>query len=97
MMSEALYYFVCALTTVLALLPRILFRAICNTVCPSDLVKAQKIEILPPEDYCASVKQWKETKAAGEAPPKNILQSLSMNADVPNLTDCIQEAGAVVS
>lgn len=97
MMSEALYYFVCALTTVLALLPRILFRAICNTVCPSDLVKAQKIEILPPEAYCSSIKQWKETKAAGEPSPKNILHSFSMNADVPNLTDCIQEAGAVVS
>ncbi|KAI7805614.1 putative phospholipid-transporting ATPase VD [Triplophysa rosa] len=91
MMSEAPYYFVCGLTTVLALLPRILLRVICNSTCPYDLVKAQKIERLPPVDYCSSVKQWKESRAAGKLSTRNIPQNLSVNAD-----NCITEAGAVV-
>ncbi|XP_056617392.1 LOW QUALITY PROTEIN: probable phospholipid-transporting ATPase VD [Triplophysa dalaica] len=97
MMSEAPYYFVCALTTVLALLPRILLRVIFNSTCPYDLVKAQKIERLPPMEYCSSVKQWKESRAAGKRSTRNIPVNLSVNAEVPSLTDCITEEGAVVS
>ncbi|ROK15855.1 putative phospholipid-transporting ATPase VD [Anabarilius grahami] len=93
MMSESLYYLVCGLTTVLALLPRILFRAFCNTVCPSDLVRAQKMERLSAQDYSSSLRQWRENKAA----QKHVPQNLSVNADMPYLTDCIAEQGAVLS
>ncbi|XP_039527793.1 probable phospholipid-transporting ATPase VD isoform X3 [Pimephales promelas] len=87
MMSEPLYYLVCGLTTVLALLPRILFRAFCNTIFPSDLVKAQKMERLSAQDYFSSLKKWRENKAAQKPVPQN----LSVNADMPHLTDCIAE------
>ncbi|XP_051772106.1 probable phospholipid-transporting ATPase VD isoform X1 [Ctenopharyngodon idella] len=93
MMSESLYYLVCGLTTVLALLPRILFRAFCNTVCPTDLVRAQKMERLSAQDYSSSLRQWRENKAAQRRVPQN----LSVNADMPHLTDCFAEQGAVLS
>ncbi|XP_051508144.1 phospholipid-transporting ATPase VD-like isoform X1 [Myxocyprinus asiaticus] len=97
MMSDPLYYFVCGLTTVLALLPRMLLRVFCNTFCPSDLVRAQKMEKLPPEDYFSRVRQWRDNKATKKLSPRHIPQSLTVNADAPNLTDCIPEAGAVLS
>uniref|UniRef100_A0A9J7Z3E3 Phospholipid-transporting ATPase n=1 Tax=Cyprinus carpio carpio TaxID=630221 RepID=A0A9J7Z3E3_CYPCA len=97
MMSDPLYYLVCGLTTVLALLPRILCRTFCNTICPSDLVRAQKMERLSAQDYSTSLRQWKENKAAQRLSSRHVPQNLSVNADMPHLTDCIAEAGAVLS
>ncbi|KAK7148779.1 hypothetical protein R3I93_012961 [Phoxinus phoxinus] len=93
MMSEPLYYLVCGLTTVLALLPRILFRAFCNTIIPSDLVRAQKMERLSAQDYYSSLQKWRENKAA----QRHVPQNLSVNADMPHLTDRIAGPGAVLS
>uniref|UniRef100_A0A671SMV8 Phospholipid-transporting ATPase n=1 Tax=Sinocyclocheilus anshuiensis TaxID=1608454 RepID=A0A671SMV8_9TELE len=97
MMSEPLYFLVCGLTTVLALLPRILCRAFCSTICPSDLVRAQKMERLSAQDYYMSLRQWKENKAAQRLSSRHVPQNLSVNADMPHLTECIAEAGAVLS
>uniref|UniRef100_A0A673LEE3 Phospholipid-transporting ATPase n=1 Tax=Sinocyclocheilus rhinocerous TaxID=307959 RepID=A0A673LEE3_9TELE len=97
MMSEPVYFLVCGLTTVLALLPRILCRAFCSTICPSDLVRAQKMEILSAQDYSTSLRQWKENKAAQRLSSRHVPQNLSVNADMPHLTECIAEAGAVLS
>lgn len=72
---------------------RILFRAFCNTVCPSDLVRAQKMERLSAQDYSSSLRQWRESTAA----QRHVPQNLSVNADMPYLTDCIAEQGAVLS
>uniref|UniRef100_A0A672SAB0 Phospholipid-transporting ATPase n=1 Tax=Sinocyclocheilus grahami TaxID=75366 RepID=A0A672SAB0_SINGR len=97
MMSEPLYFLVCGLTTVLALLPRILCRAFRSTICPSDLVRAQKMERLSAQDYSTSLRQWKENKAAQRLSSRHVPQNLSVNADMPHLTECIAEAGAVLS
>ncbi|KAK1791533.1 hypothetical protein P4O66_013537, partial [Electrophorus voltai] len=37
LMSEPLYYCVCGITVVVALLPRVLYRVLFNSICPSDL------------------------------------------------------------
>ncbi|XP_005156631.2 phospholipid-transporting ATPase VD isoform X1 [Danio rerio] len=97
MMSEPLYYLVCVLTTVLALLPRMLSRAFSNTICPSDLVKAQKIERLSAQDYSSSLQKWKENKATQRVSSRPVPQNLSVNADIPSLTECAAEGGAVLS
>ncbi|XP_073690210.1 phospholipid-transporting ATPase VD isoform X2 [Garra rufa] len=96
-MSEASFYLVCGLTTVLALLPRILFHVFCNTICPSDLARAQKMERLSAQDYCTSLQQWKKNKAAQRLPSRHVPQNLSVNADEPHLTDCNAEAGTILS
>lgn len=72
---------------------RILFRAFCNTVFPSDLMRAQKMEKLSAQDYSSSIRQWRENKAA----QRHVPQNLSVNADTPHLTDCIAEQGSVLS
>ncbi|XP_072533873.1 phospholipid-transporting ATPase VD isoform X2 [Salminus brasiliensis] len=97
-MSEPIYYCVCGLTTVLALLPRILFRALCNSICPSDLVKAQKLDKSVLEQYWATIHQWKEKRPVRQKlNSKHNPQTLSVNADIPDSVDCTLEAGAVPS
>uniref|UniRef100_A0A9J7XMS1 Phospholipid-transporting ATPase n=1 Tax=Cyprinus carpio carpio TaxID=630221 RepID=A0A9J7XMS1_CYPCA len=76
---------------------RILVRAFCNTICPSDLVRAQKMERLSAQDYSMSLRQWKENKAAQRLSSRHVPQNFSVNADMPHLTDCIAEAGTVLS
>ncbi|KAL0177747.1 hypothetical protein M9458_026641, partial [Cirrhinus mrigala] len=68
----------------------ILFRVFCNTICPSDLR-------LSVQDYYMSLQQWKKNKAAQRLSSRHIPQNLSVNADMPYLTDCNAEAGAVLS
>eukprot|EP00063_Salmo_salar_P072687 XP_014047522.1 PREDICTED: probable phospholipid-transporting ATPase VD isoform X3 [Salmo salar] len=62
-MSKPLFYGVCALTTVLALLPRFLFQALHNSICPSDTVKAALMDQLNPDDYCRRMQRWNQTQA----------------------------------
>ncbi|KAI4892075.1 hypothetical protein NFI96_022383 [Prochilodus magdalenae] len=98
LMSEPLYYCVCGLTTVLALLPRILWRTLSNSICPSDMVKAQKLDKSILEQYCTSVHQWKDNKPDRQkVNPKQVPQTLSVNADVRPTGDCSLEAGSVLS
>ncbi|XP_064784090.1 phospholipid-transporting ATPase VD-like isoform X3 [Oncorhynchus masou masou] len=62
-MSQPLFYGVCALTTILALLPRFLFQALHNSICPSDTVKAALMDQLNPDDYCRRMQRWNQTQA----------------------------------
>uniref|UniRef100_A0A672MMW1 Phospholipid-transporting ATPase n=1 Tax=Sinocyclocheilus grahami TaxID=75366 RepID=A0A672MMW1_SINGR len=87
----------CVINSCLFLCHRILFRAFCNAICPSDLVRAQKMERLSAQDYSMSLRQWKENKAAQRLSSRHVPRNLSVNADMPHLTDCISEAGAVLS
>ncbi|XP_041927145.1 probable phospholipid-transporting ATPase VD isoform X1 [Alosa sapidissima] len=97
-MSEPSYYFVSLLTTVVALLPRILIRAFCNTISPLDTVRAGIMDRLRPEEYWTCVSQWKDrlhskNVQSSRLPPSN----LSINADPPHTTDCYPEACSVLS
>ncbi|KAL6487379.1 hypothetical protein MHYP_G00040050 [Metynnis hypsauchen] len=98
LMSEPLYYCVCVLTTVLALLPRVLCRALLNSICPSDLVKAQKLDRSVLEQYWATIHEWKENKPDRQKlKSKHVPQTLNVNADVPHSVECSQEPISVLS
>ncbi|KAK3573893.1 hypothetical protein QTP86_032986 [Hemibagrus guttatus] len=97
-MSEPLYYCVCGVTTVLALLPRVLCRALSNSICPSDVVKAQKLDKSSTGLYWNSVQQRKEDKYCKVKLNSRLLpQTLSLNADIPYFANCSSETGPVPS
>uniref|UniRef100_A0AAY4CDE5 Phospholipid-transporting ATPase n=1 Tax=Denticeps clupeoides TaxID=299321 RepID=A0AAY4CDE5_9TELE len=77
-MSQPLYYCVCVLTTVLALLPRVSYHAFHNTICPPDTVRAGLMDRLVSKEYWTHVGQWTDTPAP---------QTLSVNADPSSTTD----------
>ncbi|CDQ59754.1 unnamed protein product [Oncorhynchus mykiss] len=66
-MSQPLFYGVCALTTVLALLPRFLFHALRNSISPSDTLKAALMDQLNPDNYCRRMQHWNQTQAQSKA------------------------------
>ncbi|XP_041710882.1 phospholipid-transporting ATPase VD isoform X3 [Coregonus clupeaformis] len=66
-MSQPLFYGVCALTTVLALLPRFLFHALRNSISPSDTLKAALMDQFNPDDYCRKMQRWNQTQAQSKA------------------------------
>uniref|UniRef100_A0A8C8LNA0 Phospholipid-transporting ATPase n=1 Tax=Oncorhynchus tshawytscha TaxID=74940 RepID=A0A8C8LNA0_ONCTS len=62
-MSQPLFYGVCALTTMLALLPR---YTLTNTVVPTffrESLKAALMDKLNPDDYCKRMQRWNQTQA----------------------------------
>ncbi|XP_033498683.2 phospholipid-transporting ATPase VD isoform X2 [Epinephelus lanceolatus] len=57
-MSQPLFYIVCALTTVMALLPRLLFRALYNSLHPSAVLKSAHMDKADSEKYHKRMQRW---------------------------------------
>ncbi|KAK9533376.1 hypothetical protein VZT92_008498 [Zoarces viviparus] len=57
-MSQPLFYIVCALTTVTALLPRLLFRALYNTLHPSAVLEPARMDKVDSEKYRRKMQRW---------------------------------------
>ncbi|XP_049918301.1 probable phospholipid-transporting ATPase VD isoform X1 [Epinephelus moara] len=57
-MSQPLFYIVCALTTVMALLPRLLFRALYNSLHPSAVLKSAHMDKADSEKYRKRMQRW---------------------------------------
>ncbi|XP_031177221.1 probable phospholipid-transporting ATPase VD isoform X2 [Sander lucioperca] len=57
-MSQPLFYIICALTTVTALLPRLLFRALCNTLRPAAALTSAQMDKVDSESYCKKMQRW---------------------------------------
>ncbi|XP_056151641.1 probable phospholipid-transporting ATPase VD [Lampris incognitus] len=68
-MSQLPFYIVCTLTTIMALLPRVLFRALHNTMWPSPLLKAAQEDKLDPERDSRRVQRWGPTPEGGRKLP----------------------------
>ncbi|XP_049452193.1 probable phospholipid-transporting ATPase VD isoform X2 [Epinephelus fuscoguttatus] len=57
-MSQPLFYIVCALTTVMALLPRLLFQALYNSLHPSAVLKSAHMDKADSEKYRKRMQRW---------------------------------------
>ncbi|XP_078087852.1 LOW QUALITY PROTEIN: phospholipid-transporting ATPase VB [Mustelus asterias] len=58
-MTDPLFYLVCLITPVLALLPRYLFRSLQGTVFASHVLKARQLDKLDREQRIQTIKHWK--------------------------------------
>ncbi|KAG5848231.1 hypothetical protein ANANG_G00096250 [Anguilla anguilla] len=94
-MSDPLFYCVCALTTLLALLPRMLYRSVRNTLFPSDIVKASRLERLSPAERCARIQSWRE----GPASPAPLLTTTVPDPTLTAspFTECQADTDSVLS
>ncbi|MFT7806676.1 putative phospholipid-transporting ATPase VD [Arapaima gigas] len=66
-MKDPLFYCVTALTTALALLPRVLCISIKNSIHPTDLVKAAQLDKLDPEKRQRGIQRWRSTLTHGKS------------------------------
>nr|XP_020454825.1 probable phospholipid-transporting ATPase VD [Monopterus albus] len=76
-MSQPLFYFVCALTTVTALIPRVLFRALHNTLNPSAVLKLAPMDKVNSEKYHERMQRWNLSHSK--------VKRLPLGADNPGL------------
>lgn len=68
-MSQPLFYIICALTTVMALLPRLLFRALHNTFHPSAVVTSAQMDKVDSEKYRRRMQRWNLSHSRLNRPP----------------------------
>ncbi|XP_070697783.1 phospholipid-transporting ATPase VD isoform X2 [Pempheris klunzingeri] len=80
-MSKPLFYIVCALTTVTALLPRLLFRALHNTLHPSAVLRSAQINEVDSEKYRRRMQRWNTSHSR--------VNRLPVSADNPGLETSI--------
>ncbi|XP_039993879.1 probable phospholipid-transporting ATPase VD isoform X2 [Xiphias gladius] len=57
-MSQPLFYIICAVTTVTALLPRVLFQALHNTLHRSAVLKLAQMDKVDSEEYQKRTQHW---------------------------------------
>ncbi|XP_028994820.1 probable phospholipid-transporting ATPase VD isoform X2 [Betta splendens] len=62
-MSQPLFYTICALTTVVALLPRLFFRVLHNTLHPSAVLKSAQMDAVDSEMYRRRMERWNQHEA----------------------------------
>nr|XP_019940232.1 PREDICTED: probable phospholipid-transporting ATPase VD [Paralichthys olivaceus] len=57
-MSQPLFYIICAVTTMTALLPRMLFRAVYSTINHTAALKSSHVDQVESEQYRKRMQQW---------------------------------------
>ncbi|GCB66025.1 hypothetical protein scyTo_0004892 [Scyliorhinus torazame] len=80
-MSDPLFYLVCILATVIALLPRYVYRIFQGTVFPSQLQKARQLDKLSAEERKRKIEEWTNTEPICEVPVVDV----SNTSSVPNI------------
>ncbi|XP_046903497.1 LOW QUALITY PROTEIN: probable phospholipid-transporting ATPase VD [Hypomesus transpacificus] len=98
-MSQPLFYAVCTLTTVLALLPRMLLHALHNTISPSSALAAAQWDKLNPEEYWKRMQRWNHTQAKARSLHVDdmVLQNPDAELITQDLQECNTNTGPVVS
>uniref|UniRef100_A0AAQ5X4S3 Phospholipid-transporting ATPase n=1 Tax=Amphiprion ocellaris TaxID=80972 RepID=A0AAQ5X4S3_AMPOC len=64
-MSQPLFYIICILTIVMALLPRLLLRALHNTLHPSAVLKSDQMDRMNAEKYSRRMLCWTRSHSRG--------------------------------
>ncbi|KAM4621664.1 phospholipid-transporting ATPase VB [Polymixia lowei] len=65
-MIDPMFYLVCIITTVVALLPRYTFHVLRNTLAPSPLVRARHLDRLDPTVREQWIKEWRGLRSAAD-------------------------------
>ncbi|XP_062849346.1 phospholipid-transporting ATPase VB [Trichomycterus rosablanca] len=80
-MTDPVFYLVCILTTVVALLPRFAIHVLMGTLVPCDHLTVRQIDKLPPHQRDMWLKEWKSFRALCSSYP-----SLSSSRTVQRAT-----------
>uniref|UniRef100_A0A671XBI4 Phospholipid-transporting ATPase n=1 Tax=Sparus aurata TaxID=8175 RepID=A0A671XBI4_SPAAU len=67
-MSQPLFYIICTLTTATALLPRLLVRALHNTLNPASALTTAQMDKVDSERYCKRMQRWNQNHRVNRLP-----------------------------
>lgn len=82
-MGDPMFYLVCLIATVIALLPRYLFHVLKNSIAPSPIAEARHLDTLEPSTRDKWIKEWRSFRGGVQdettdvsIPPSPSLESL---------------------
>uniref|UniRef100_UPI0037E9513F phospholipid-transporting ATPase VB n=1 Tax=Semicossyphus pulcher TaxID=241346 RepID=UPI0037E9513F len=64
-MADPMFYLICIITTVVALLPRYTFHVLRNSVAPSPLLQARQLDRMDPCKRELWIKEWRSFRGSG--------------------------------
>nr|XP_019958653.1 PREDICTED: probable phospholipid-transporting ATPase VB [Paralichthys olivaceus] len=64
-MADPMFYLICIITTVVALLPRYVFHVLRNSIAPSPLMQAKHLDRLDPSSRDQWIKEWRGFRGGG--------------------------------
>ncbi|XP_038651908.1 probable phospholipid-transporting ATPase VB isoform X1 [Scyliorhinus canicula] len=82
-MTDPLFYLVCLITPVLALLPRYLFRSLQGTLFATRVLKARQLDKLNKEQHLQTIKHWKTLNTTADDTSSLTDQSPVENVNPP--------------
>ncbi|XP_028444605.1 probable phospholipid-transporting ATPase VB [Perca flavescens] len=71
-MADPMFYLLCIITTVVALLPRYMFHVLRNSIAPSPLVKARHLDRLDPSTRDQCMKEWRSFRGIAQVRPSRL-------------------------
>ncbi|XP_034454756.1 probable phospholipid-transporting ATPase VB [Hippoglossus hippoglossus] len=82
-MADPMFYLVCIITTVVALLPRYVFHVLRNSIAPSPLMQARHLDRLDPSSRDQWIKEWRSFRGGGHVKRSRLSTPPSPTLETP--------------
>ncbi|XP_051275210.1 phospholipid-transporting ATPase VB [Dicentrarchus labrax] len=82
-MADPMFYLICILTTVVALLPRYIFHVLRNSIAPSPLAQARHLDRLDPSTKSELIKEWRSFRGGGQVKRSRLSTPPSPTLETP--------------
>ncbi|XP_041799888.1 phospholipid-transporting ATPase VB [Chelmon rostratus] len=82
-MADPMFYLICIITTVVALLPRYMFHVLRNSIAPSPLVQARHLDRLDPCTRSQWIKEWRSFRGGGQVKRSRLSTPPSPSLETP--------------
>ncbi|CAK6956482.1 phospholipid-transporting ATPase VB [Scomber scombrus] len=82
-MADPMFYLVCIISIVLALLPRYMFHVLRNSIAPSPLVQARHLDRLDPSEKQRWIKEWRSFRGGGQVKRPELSTPPSPTLEIP--------------
>ncbi|XP_047441519.1 phospholipid-transporting ATPase VD isoform X2 [Mugil cephalus] len=89
-MADPIFYLVCILSTVVALLPRYVFHVLKNSIAPSPILQARLLDRMEPSTRDEWIKEWRSLRGGGHVRRSRLSTppSPTLDATVENYPGC---------
>ncbi|XP_068441831.1 phospholipid-transporting ATPase VB [Clinocottus analis] len=82
-MADPMFYLICIITTVVALMPRYMFHVLKNSIAPSPLVQARHLDRLDPSTRDEWMKEWRGFRSTSQVKRSRLSTPPSPTMETP--------------
>ncbi|XP_060935102.1 phospholipid-transporting ATPase VB [Limanda limanda] len=82
-MADPMFYLVCIITTVVALLPRYVFHVLRDSIAPSPITQARHLDRLDPSSRDQWIKEWRSFRGGGHVKRSRLSTPPSPTLETP--------------